>query len=102
MLWFVEHFFCGSRCCDIKVCGFYGGSTGLQCGILGSRLQCGVGVLGGSLLNILKDLVDRIFEVLQVYWLVLPSTDQDHVVLRFVRELGNFQQRRFYLLSIFP
>ena len=25
--------------------------------ILGSRLQCGVGVLGGSLLNILKDLV---------------------------------------------
>ena len=32
MLWFVEHFFCGSRCCDIKVCGFYGGSTGLQRG----------------------------------------------------------------------
>ena len=74
MLWFVEHFFCGSRCCDIKVCGFYGSSTGLQRGDsflwriyglllriyesyllrFGSRLQCGVEVLGGSLLNILK------------------------------------------------
>ena len=74
MLWCIEHFFCGSRCCDIKVCGFYGSSTGLQRGDsflwriyglflriyeshslwFGSRLQYGVKVLSGSLSNILK------------------------------------------------
>ena len=37
----------------------------------------------------------------RVYWLVFPSTDRGQVVLRFVRELGSFQQGRLYLLSIF-
>ena len=45
---------------------------------------------------------ERLFEALRVYWLVIPSTDRGQVVLRFVRELGSFQQGRLYLLNTFP
>ena len=46
MLWFVKYFFGGSRCCDIKVCGFTAVLRIYNVEILDSRLQCGVEVLG--------------------------------------------------------
>ena len=68
MLWFVEHFFCGSRCCDIKVCGFYGKFKFGFCGfstVTSTATTTATTTATAS--------TERLFEVLRVYWLVFSA-----------------------------
>ena len=117
----VEVWFCGPGFYEYTVCGFLGKSstitttatstTTATATATAERLFETLRVYGSSTTTTTATSTatttataktERLFEALRVYWLVIPSTDRGRVVLRFVRELGSFQQGRLYLLSIFP